>query len=201
MSEDSDTRPVAPPDATGSPGAESESAPPQNAETFLERTKQAILTAIEETIRRHGGALLAEVRQTLQAAVEGLVAAQVEKMVEQLKPGGDTARRVAEGWLRELREFADATVGDLFDQRVPEYSRRAGQWVIDYALAGSLFAIAAVLLFVGGILALHELGVPAYAATLACGVVALGFGYWLLRSRARRPVAPGVTGEVRPPGG
>jgi hypothetical protein len=200
MSDDSDTRPVAPPDGIGAPGAEFEPGSERNAETFLDRTKQAVLNAIEETIRRHGGGLLAEVRQTLKAAIDGLVAAQVEKMVEQLKPGGDAARRLAEGWVRELREFANATLGELFDKRVPEYSRWVGQRLIDYTLLGALFAIAAVFLFVGGILGLRELGVPAYAASLVGGVVALVFGFWLLRMRPR-PEPPGATGEVKPPGG
>jgi hypothetical protein len=193
MNADSPTQPAAPPD--GTPGLWASIAEP-----LIERTKQAIRAAIEEAVREYGGGMVAEARQKFKAAVDGLVATQIEKMVLQLGPG-DAARQIAEGSLREVREFANTTLADLFEKRVPEYSRWAGQRVLDYALVGILFAIAVVLLFIGGILGLRELGLPPYATFLVGGVVALAFGFWLLRMRPR-PEAPRLTaGEPTPPGG
>ncbi|HVL12796.1 MAG TPA: hypothetical protein VM529_09530 [Gemmata sp.] len=199
MHDDSDARQLPPAGGTElrAAVAEFERTIQENAAPLLEKAKQALLNAIDEAVRKHGVALVAELRGTLKAAVDGIVAAQIEKMVEQLRPNGDAARRLAEGWFLELRGFADTTVRDLFETRVPEYSRWAGQRVLDFALVGVLFVIAAVLLFAGGILGLREAGVPPYAALLIGGVVALGFGFWLLRTRPR-PEAPG---ERKPPGG
>jgi hypothetical protein len=124
-------------------------------------------------------------------------------LVEQLRPGGDAARRLAEGWIQELREFVNTTVRDLFEKRLPEYSRWAGQRVIDYVLVGILFAMAAVLVCVGGVLGLREAGVPPYMTYLVAGAVALVFGFWLLKLRSRSWETQPTTGELRavvPPG-
>jgi hypothetical protein len=198
MSEDSTTRQVASPDGTGSSAtvAEFERALQRNAEPFLAKTKQVVLDAIEEAARKYGAGLVTEMRQTLKAAVDDLVKAHIEKMVEQLRPGGDAARRLAEGWLQELREFVNTTVRDLFEKRLPEYSRWAGQRMIDYVLAGVLFAIAAVLVCVGGVLGLREAGVPPYMTYLVGGAVVLVFGYWLLKLRSRSwETPPTAAGE------
>ena len=199
MHDDSDARQLPPPGGTDLKAAvgELERTIQENAEPLLEKAKKALLNAIDEAVRKHGVALLGELRGTLKAAVDGIVAAQIEKMVEQLRPGGDAAKQLAEGWVRELREYGDTTVRELFEKRVPEYSRWAGQRVIDFALVGVLFTVAVVLLFAGGILGLREAGVPPFAALLIGGVVALGFGFWLLRTRPRSD-APG---EPKPPGG
>jgi hypothetical protein len=192
MSEDSGARPVAP---VSGPGLWASIAEP-----LIERTKQAVHNAVEEAVREYGTGMVAEARQKLKAAVDGLVAVQVEKLVQQLGPGSDAAKRATEGWLRDLREFANTTLADLFEKRVPEYSRWAGQRVLDYALVGILFAVAVVLLFAGGILGLHELGLPPYATFLIGGVVALAFGFWMLRMRPR-PEPPGVMkSDWKPPG-
>jgi len=201
MSEDSKTQQVAAPDGTGSSSAvaEFERVLLRNAEPFLEKTKQAVLNAIEEAARKHGAGLVTEMRQTLKTAVDELVKAHIEKMVEQLRPGGDTARRLAEDWLQELREFINTTVRELFEKRLPEYSRWAGQRMIDYVLAGTLFAMAAVLVCVGGTLGLKEAGVPPYATYLVGGAVALGCGFGLFKLRSRRWEAPQPTAGELPP--
>ena len=201
MSEAATNAQAAPQDDSGSSevAAELERSIQRNAEPFLERMKQAILGAAEEAARKYGAALVAELRQTLQGAVNDLVATHVEKLVEQLRPGGETARRVAEGMLRDLREFINTTVRDLIAQQVPEYSRWAGRRVVDYAVTGVLFVVAAILLCVGGILALEEAGVPLYPVYLVAGSVALviGFGLFMFRSQ-RWDTLP--SGESRPPG-
>jgi hypothetical protein len=177
------------------PGAEFDQAVERNSESFLAKAKQAIVTAIEDAIRTHGGGLLAEARQTLKAALDGLVKSQVEKMVEQLSPVSDATRGLTEGWLRELREFINVTVRDVIEKRIPEYSHRAGQRAFDYALAGSLYALAAVLLVVGGILGLREAGVPVYVTCLIGGAVAMASGVLLLKLRSRRWDEPPTTGR------
>lgn len=208
MSEDPATPPQPPPDAGGVSAwvGELERALQRNVEPLLDRLKQAVwqaaLGAIDETVRRYGVGLGDEVRQTLRTAVDEVVRAQVGRLVAELAPSGDTAKRLADGLHQELRDFANTTLRDLFETRLPEYSRWAGRSIIDYALAGLLFAIAAVLLFAGGVLALNAAGVPPYATYLIGGVVALGFGFVLLKAREWRgnapPMAAGQSGK--PPG-
>lgn len=202
MSEGSATRQTAAPGGAGSPTVgELEAALQRNVEPLLDKLRhavgQAALGVIEEAVRKYGGGLADEVRQTVRHAMDDLVKAQVGRLVAELAPSGDAARQLADGLQRELREFANTTLRDLFETRLPEYSRWAGRSVLDYGLAGLLFAIAAVLLFAGGVLGLQQVGVPPYATYLIGGIVALGFGFVLLQARARRGEGERA---ARPPG-
>jgi hypothetical protein len=166
--------------------AEFERAFQRNIEPFLQKAKQITLDVIEEAGRKHGAHLVTQMQTTLKETVNELVKVHIERMVEQLRPGGEAARAKAESLLDDLKTFVRQTVGDVFKNHVPDYSRWAGQRIIDYVLAGILFAIAAVLVSVGGILGLEQAGMPRYATYLILGGVAFGAGFALLRLRARK---------------
>lgn len=208
MTEGAESQRPAPKDGTARPGdvGDIEAALQRNVEPLLDKLKQAVkqaaLGAVEEVVKKYGTGLAGEVRQTLRSAVDELVKAQVGRLVQELMPTGDTARRLADGLHNELREFANTTLRDLFEKRLPEYSRWAGRSVIDYALAWFLLAVAAVLLFAGGVMALQQAGVPPYATFLIGGVAALGFGFVLLKAR-RGDAPPMTTGQppTTPPDG
>ena len=205
MSEDATAPSPDPPDGLTPPGpGELEQAVQRSLAAFLAQAKQAAVEAIEEVVRRYGSGLADEVRQALRTSVDEVVRTQVGRLVNELAPSGDTARGLAEGFHQELREFANTTLRDLFENRLPAYSRWAGRRVIDYVLVGTLFAIAAVLLCAGSVLALQAAGVPPYATYIAGGLVALGFGFTLLRVRSRGwESPPAITGELgnKPPRG
>ena len=96
MSEGSATPHAAAPDGAGSPTriGELEAALQRNVEPLLDKlkqaAKQAALGAIEEAVRKYGAGLADEVRETLRAAVDELVKAQVGRLVAELAPSGDT---------------------------------------------------------------------------------------------------------------
>lgn len=188
MSEGSEPQPASPPGSVPTV-AELESALQRNVEPLLDKlrqaARQAIAGAIEEVVRRYGTGLGDEVRQTLRSAMDELVKAQVGRLVAEFAPSGDAARRLADGLHQELRDFANTTLRELFETRLPEYSRWAGGRVLDHALAGLLFAVAAVLLFAGGVLGLQQAGVPPFVTYLIGGVAALGLGFALLKARSR----------------
>jgi hypothetical protein len=193
MNDGPTTPQAAAPDAAALPTAgELEQAVQRSLEAFLAKAKQAAVEAIEEVVRRYGSSLGDEVRQALRISVDEVIRTQVGRLVNELAPSGDTARRLADGLHQELRDFANTTLRDLFESRLPAYSRWAGRSVIDYFLAGVLFAVAAVLLFAGGVLALQAAGVRPFATYLVGGAVALALGFVLLRVRAREREAPPV---------
>src|SRR4051794_12416730 len=123
MSEDSPTPQTASPDGAAPPGpGELEQAVQRSLAAFLAQAKQAAVEAIEEVVRRYAGSLGDEVRQSLRTAVDEVVRSQVGRLIEEVAPSGDTARRLADGLHQELRDFANTTLRDLFDNRLPECS-------------------------------------------------------------------------------
>src|SRR5687767_216189 len=124
MGEDTENRQTAPPDGSSSVRlAELEAALQRNIEPLLDQlkqaAKQAALGAIEEVVRKYGAGLADEVRQTLRTAVDELVKAQVGRIAAELVPSGDAARKLTDGLHQELRDFANTTLRDLFDTRLP----------------------------------------------------------------------------------
>jgi hypothetical protein len=166
---------------------------------FLEQAKQTALTAIDETIKKYSSGFLADTQQTLRAAVDEIVQTQVKSIAAQFAPTGDETRRMAKELLQELEAFIDKTVRELFETRLPKYSRRAGRSMIDYAVSGILFVLAAVLLCAGGVVGLQQVGVPPYLTFLIGGVVALGLGYVVLTLRVRPETEPPTATSPPPP--
>jgi hypothetical protein len=158
---------------------------------FLQQVKQMTLEVIDEVGRKHGSPLLAELRQTLVEAVTTLLKAEVPALLAHLKPtmreGGDAVQQKLDSVLLDLKTFITKTVVDVFRLHVPEYSRWAGQRVIAYLMAGTLFCLAAVLGFVGLILGLERAGLPPYATDLVGCAVAVAAGVVLLKLHWLRP--------------
>src|SRR5262249_39673046 len=122
----------------------------------LQRVKQITLEVIEEVGRKHGVAIVTEVRQAVGKTVSTLFQTEIPLLVEKLKPvvvaGAETVRKEL---LQDVRQLVVTTVAEVFQQKVPEYSRKIGLRLIDYLMAGTLFVLSAVLLSVGVILGLE----------------------------------------------
>ncbi len=159
-------------------------------EPFLKRVKQMTLEIVDEVGRKHGNPFLMQMRETLVETVGGMLKTEVAARLDKLRPavleGNDAVRKTADNMLNDLKQFITKTVVDVFQVHVPAYSSRAGRRMIDYFLAGTLLCLAAVLLFVGGILALEDAGLPRYLAFLIGGAGAMGVGMAYLRVRARK---------------
>ena len=159
-------------------------------EPFLQRVKQMTLEIVDEVGQKHGNPLFVQVRGILLETVGGIlkteVAAQLDKLRPAIADGSDTIRKSADNLLADMKQFITKTVVDVFQVHVPNYSSRAGRRMIDYFLAGTLLCLAAVLLFVGGILGLKHFGVDDYLAYLIGGAGALTVGMIYLKVRARK---------------
>jgi len=159
-------------------------------EPFLQRVKQMTLEIVDEVGQKHGNPLFVQVRGILLETVGGILKTEVAARLDKLRPaiadGSDTIRKSADNLLADMKQFITKTVVDVFQVHVPNYSSRAGRRMIDYFLAGTLLCLAAVLLFVGGILGLKHFGVDDYLAYLIGGAGALSVGMIYLKVRARK---------------
>jgi hypothetical protein len=159
-------------------------------EPFLQRVKQVTLEIVDEVGQKHGNPLFVQVRGILLETVGGILKTEVAARLDKLRPaiveGSDAVRNSADNLLKDMKEFITKTVVDVFQVHVPNYSSRAGRRMIDYFLAGTLLCLAAVLLFVGGILGLKHFGVDDYLAYLIGGAGALTVGMIYLKVRARK---------------
>jgi hypothetical protein len=170
--------------------AEIEQALQGQLEPFMQRLKQITLEVIDEVGDQHVQPFVVQLRQTLLDTVAAVLKTEIPALLKQLKPAiaenSEAVRQNADGLLGDVKQFVTKTAVEVFREQIPEYSRRTGQRVLDYFLAGTLFCLAAVLLCLGGILGLEAAGVPAYAAYLAGGGAALAVGLFFLKLRARR---------------
>ena len=168
---------------------------------FLQQVKQMALEVIEEIGQKHGTPALAQLRQTLVETVGAVLKREEGSLLAQLKPamveGGDAVRQKTDSLLGDLKQFITTTVVEVFRVHVPEYSRWAGQRVLDHILAATLFCLAAVLVCVGGILGLERAGLPQYAVYLIGGSVALVAGLAFLKLRSRRWERTGPADDIR----
>jgi hypothetical protein len=159
-------------------------------EPFLERVKQMTLEIVDEVGQKHGNSLFVQVRGILLETVGGMLKTEVAARLDKLRPaiveGSDAVRNSADHLLKDMKQFITKTVVDVFQIHVPNYSSRAGRRMIDYFLAGTLLCLAAVLLFVGGILGLKHFDMPDYLAYLIGGAGALAVGMIYLKVRARK---------------
>jgi hypothetical protein len=157
---------------------------------LLGRIKETVLAAVEEVGQKHAGPLLARLKESLGEAVGELVRRQMDPLL-------DGARRGMRDSAGFVREYADQLVGKVRDAvteplarvmqvLLPECARRAGGHMIDYALAATLFCVAAVFLLVGAVQGLQQAGLPTYLTYILGGLTALGTGLVFLRLYARR---------------
>jgi len=159
-------------------------------EPFLQRVKQMTLEIVDEVGQKHGNPLFVQVRGILLETVGGILKTEVAARLDKLRPaiveGSDAVRNSADNLLKDMKQFITKTVVDVFQVHVPNYSSRAGRRMIDYFLAGTLLCLAAVFLFVGGVLGMRHFGMPEYLAYLIGGAGALTVGMIYLKVRARK---------------
>lgn len=169
---------------------------------FLQDMKQTTLKLVEDVSAKYGESALARVRQTLTDTMAAVFKSQEAALWAQLKPalseGTEAMRQKADAMMANLKQVIAVTVGEVFRVHVPEYSRWAGQRVLDYFLAGTLFCLAVVLVGVGTVHGLLHVGLPPFVTYLVTGTGALVLGLVFLRVRARRWSA--TVSETGPPG-
>src|SRR5262245_15279779 len=153
----------------------------------LQRVKHLTLEVIEEIGRKHGAPMLGEVRRAVVETVGTVIKTEIPLLVEKLKPAiAAGAEIVRKELVQDVSQLIANTAADVFQKKVPEYSRSIGLRLIDYLMAGTLFVLSAVLLSIGLILGLEWFGVPKYATYLTSGGLAVVLGWVFLRLRARR---------------
>jgi hypothetical protein len=186
-------------------------------EALVQRTQQAVLAAVEEMLKRQLAPALDYARQAILSAaaemvqkeaeplllrVKGLTLETVEELIQrQIEPflartrqlvlegleNATVVQKYTDAITNGLKTFMAETVAEVFRVHIPAYTRRAGHRVMDYAVAGTLYCLAVILLLLGGIFGLQQLGLPRYSTYLIGGAVAGGAAFLLLRFRARAP--------------
>jgi hypothetical protein len=162
---------------------------------LLDQFNQRVLAGVDEVGQKQAGPLLARLKEALAEAVGVLVRQQMEPLL-------DGARRGMRDSAEPVRDYADRLVGKVRDAvaepiaqvmrvQVPDYVRRAGGRVIDYALAATLFCVATVVLLVGAVQRRQQAGLPSYLTYILGGLTALGTGLVFLRLYARPGNGPG----------
>jgi hypothetical protein len=157
-------------------------------ESMLQRLKETALAALEEARQKHVGSLLAQVQAVLSEVLGWQVDQIADRVRQELREGSAAFRESADQLVGKMRESVAEPVVRALREQIPEYARRAGGRVLDFALAGTLFCLAAVLLPVGAVQGLQEAGLPAYLTDILGGLGALGIGLVFLRLY-RRPEA------------
>jgi hypothetical protein len=161
-------------------------------EPFLDQTRQTILSTVEQMVHKHGDTLLGRVKGITLEIAEEMLLRQIEPFLDRARSlilegleNASFAQKYADHLAAGLKKFARETVIEVLQVQVPAYSRRAGRRVLEYAVAGTLLCLAVILLLLGGIRGLQSAGVPDYATYLAGGLIAGGAGLFLLRMGSR----------------
>lgn len=157
---------------------------------FLEHSRKTILATVEEAVQKHGDSLTARLKGLALDTAEELLKQQIEPLLERarrmLVQGLDNAalvQKYTDHLAGVFKQLTREAVVEVFQVQLPSYSARVGRRVVDYVVAGTLLCLAAVLLVLGLVLGLAELGVPAYATYLLGGVLAGGMAFVLIKWR------------------
>jgi hypothetical protein len=154
-------------------------------ESVLQRLKETALAALEEARQKHVSPLLAQVQEVLGEALRRQVDQVADRVRQELRDGSASFKDYTDQLVVKMRETVAEPMARALRVQVPEYARRAGGRVLDYALAATLFCVAAVLLPVGAVQGLQQTGLPAYLTYILGGLGALGIGLVFLRLYAR----------------
>jgi hypothetical protein len=157
-------------------------------ESVLQRLKDTALAVLEEAQQKHVGPLLAQMQEVLGDVLRRQVDQVADRVRLELRDASASFKEHADQLVVRMRETVAEPVTRALGVQVPQYARRAGGRVLDYALAATLFCVAAVLLAVGAVQGLQQAGLPAYLSDILGGLGALGIGLVFLRL-ARRPEA------------
>jgi hypothetical protein len=154
-------------------------------ESVLGQLKGAALGILEEARQKHVGPLVAQAQEVMSELLRRQVEQIAERARLEVRDSSDFFQEHAELFADKLRAAVAEPVERALRVHVPEYARRAGDRVLDYALAATLFCLAAVLLSVGVVQGLQHFGLPAYLSELLGGLGALGAGVLFLRLSRR----------------
>jgi hypothetical protein len=160
-------------------------------EAVLERLKETALAMLEEARQKHVGPLLAQLQEVVGELLRRQLDQVADRARQELRDGGAYFKEHADLLVGKMREAVTEPVARALSVQAPEYARRAGGRVLDYALAGTLFCVEAVLLPVGVVQGLQEAGLPAYLSDILGGLGALGIGLVFLRLSRRPEPEPG----------
>jgi hypothetical protein len=159
---------------------------------FLDQARRAVLAGTEEVLGKHADALLVRLKGITLETAEELLQRQLEPFLERTRAmvldGLENAafvQKYTDRLVAGLKQFLAETAAEVVRVHVPDYSRRVGRRLIDYAVAGTLSCLAVGLLGLGGVLGLQAAGLPTYAACLVVSGFAALAAFVLLRLRSR----------------
>ena len=143
---------------------------------FLDHTRQMLLDSIAVVMRTHADSLLARLKGVSLDLVEELLRLRIEPFLGRGKQivldgleNAEFVQKYVDSLVAGLKKMTLETVLEVVQVQIPGYWHRFGMRVVDYALAGTLSCLAAIFLFMGGILGLERAGLPAYATYLLGG--------------------------------
>jgi hypothetical protein len=160
-------------------------------EPFLDHTRQMILASIDEVMRKHTDPLLDRLRGVTLSTVDELLKGHIEPFLERVRQmvleGLENAvfmQKYVDRLVAGLKKITAEVVLEVVRVYLPDYSRRVGRRVVEYAVAGTLSCLAIIFLLMGGILGLEAVDLPPYAAFLAGGAAAGVIAFVLFQMRA-----------------
>jgi hypothetical protein len=162
----------------------------RHVEPAVGRTREMMLALVEEVVKRHATPLIGEFRAALQRTVEELVQSQMDPILakarQSVRESAQLATEFADVIVGRLRVTVAEPTGELLRRKLPGYAHWAGRRALDYVLAGTLFALAAVFLSLGSVFGLQHAGMAPFATYLVVGSVALvaGLVFLLLSVKA-----------------
>jgi hypothetical protein len=171
-------------------------------EPFLERLKQTVVAILGEVWQRYTPPLVTRLQETLSEAVREGLRGQMDTVVaavrQGLREGTEFTREQTDLLLGKVRQTVTDPLARVAREHFPEYAHWFGGRVVDYALATTLFCVAAILLLVGSVQGLQHAGVPPYLTYFLGGLGGVGAGVVFLRlsTYVRRS-----KNGIEPPGG
>ncbi|MCE9533937.1 MAG: phage holin family protein [Planctomycetes bacterium] len=154
---------------------------------MLDSFKQTALGILEEIGKKHAATMLVQVKDALSEALGQQLNPLADRTRKGMNDGSDFVREQVDHLADRLRL---AVTEPLRDQ-VPDYARRAGSQLINYALSGTLFCAAAIFLVLGIVQGLQAAGLPSFLTYILGGIAALVTGLVFLRMYKQAPAPPG----------
>jgi hypothetical protein len=163
-------------------------------DSVLERLKETALDVLEEARQKHVGPFLAQLQEVVGEVLRRQVDQFAERARQEVRDGSLHLKEYTDELAGKMREAVTEPVARVLRVHAPEYARQAGGRILDYALAATLFCVAAVLLSVGAVQGLQQAGLPAYVSDILGGLGALtaGLVFWRI---SRRPPNDGPATE------
>ncbi len=179
-------------------------------EPFLAQVRQTILTTLDEAARNHAQPLLVQVQEsllgvashlyqtytaTLLGQVQETLTTSLNQVCEQyVQPVKELTQSLHQQFTTAIREQGETLIGSArqtLEDYLPGHLRWMGKRGMDYAIAGTLFCVAAILIALGLVEALRAMGVPLWGVYLPVGLLALVIGLIFYRRRIKARATTG----------